>query len=197
MINLSLNVTPKADISRHLVFDLVLLLCYASTVESQTFPKTCLSWYESNLQLIGLLRWRLNIRRCFGFACRVFETANSYLYIKLLFYSWETNWYEIKNCLFHGKLFMKFGWCCIWPDVHGRNLVGDTGDVSPSLFQTGRHNMPCPPYFFLFRFCTWRGLKNKSDVCHILCEELFMLDGRPYIAKLMLEQSLMWDHWFC
>jgi len=54
--------------------------------------------------------------------------------------------------------------------------------------------MPCPPYFFLFRFCTWRGLKNKSDVCHILCEELFMLDGRPYIAKLMLEQSLMWDH---
>jgi len=24
-----------------------------------------------------------------------------------------------------------------------------------------------------------------------------MLDGRPYIAKVMLEQSLVWYHWFC
>ena len=75
---------------------------------------------------------------------------------------------------------------------HGRNLVGDTGDVSPPLFQTGGHNMPFPPHFFLFRFCIWRGFKNKSDVCHVLCEELFMLDGRPYVAKLMLKQSLVW-----
>jgi len=29
--------------------------------------------------------------------------------------------------------------------IHGRNLVGDTGD-------RGR-NMLCPPHFFLFRFC--------------------------------------------
>jgi len=36
------------------------------------------------------------------------------------------------------------------------------------------------PHFFLFRFCIWRGLKNKSDVCHVLCEELFMSDGRPH-----------------
>jgi len=24
-----------------------------------------------------------------------------------------------------------------------------------------------------------------------------MLDGRPYAAKLMLKQSLVWYHWFC
>ena len=30
-------------------------------------------------------------------------------------------------------------------------------------------------YIFLFRFCTWRGFKSKSNVCHVLCEELFML----------------------
>ena len=29
---------------------------------------------------------------------------------------------------------------------------------------------------FLFRFCIWRSSKNKSDVCHVLCEVLIMLD---------------------
>ena len=32
------------------------------------------------------------------------------------------------------------------------------------------------PHFFLFRFCIWKGFKNKSDVCHVLCVEPFMLD---------------------
>jgi len=50
--------------------------------------------------------------------------------------------------------------------------------------------MTCPLHFFLFKFCIWRGFKNKN-VCHVLCEELFMLDGRPHIAKLMLKQSLV------
>jgi len=44
------------------------------------------------------------------------------------------------------------------------------------------------PPLFLFRFCIWRGFKNKSDVCHVLCEELLILDGRPHVAKLMLKQ---------
>jgi len=35
--------------------------------------------------------------------------------------------------------------------------------------------MPCPP-LYLFRFCTWIGSKNKSDVHHVLREVLFMLD---------------------
>jgi len=30
-----------------------------------------------------------------------------------------------------------------------------------------------------------------------LREELFMLDGRPHITTLMLQQSLVWYHWFC
>jgi len=36
--------------------------------------------------------------------------------------------------------------------------------------------MICPLTFFAFRFCIWRVFKNKSDACHVLCEELFMLD---------------------
>jgi len=30
-------------------------------------------------------------------------------------------------------------------------------------------------HIFLFRFCIWRGFKNESNVCHVMCEELFML----------------------
>jgi len=29
---------------------------------------------------------------------------------------------------------------------------------------------------FLFWFRIWRGFKNKRDLCHVLCEKLFMLD---------------------
>jgi len=34
------------------------------------------------------------------------------------------------------------------------------------------------PHIFLFKFCIWRDFKNKSNVCHVLCEGLFMLDVR-------------------
>jgi len=59
----------------------------------------------------------------------------------------------------------------------------------PLLFSDGGDIICYVPHFFLFRFCIWRGFKNKSDVCYILCEDLFMLDGRPPKAKLMLKQS--------
>jgi len=75
--------------------------------------------------------------------------------------------------------------------MHGRNLMGDTGDMPPTF--SGGGDIICHvPHFILFRFCIWRGFKNKSDVCHFLCEELFILDGRPHIAKFMLKQSLVW-----
>jgi len=77
---------------------------------------------------------------------------------------------------------------------HGRNLVGDTRYVSPHFFRRGGQNRPCAPHFVLFKFCIWRGFKNKSDVCHFLCDEIFMFDGRPHIAMLMLKESLMWYH---
>ena len=76
--------------------------------------------------------------------------------------------------------------------LHLRNLVGNTGDVFPHFSRWG-YNMPCPPTFFS-RVCIWRGFKNKSNVCHVLCKELFKLDGRLYIAKFMLKQSLVWYH---
>jgi len=56
--------------------------------------------------------------------------------------------------------------------------VGDTGDVSPPLFQVGDIICDVPP-LFLFRFCTWRSSKNKSDVCQVLFEVLIMLDVTP------------------
>jgi len=74
-------------------------------------------------------------------------------------------------------------------------LFGDTADVSPT-FSYGGTQYAMSPHFFLFRFCIWRGFKYKSDFCHVLCEELFMLGDRPHIAKLMLKQSLVWYRWF-
>jgi len=34
------------------------------------------------------------------------------------------------------------------------------------------------PHIFLFTFCIWKYFKKESDICHVLCEELFMLDAR-------------------
>ena len=59
--------------------------------------------------------------------------------------------------------------------THGRNLVGDAGDVSPHFFRRGDIICHVPPLFSL-RVCVWRGFKTKYDVCHVLCEEFFMLD---------------------
>jgi len=42
------------------------------------------------------------------------------------------------------------------------------------------------PHIFIFRSCVWRGFKNKSDACHVLCEELFMLNVTH--NQLMLKQ---------
>ena len=53
--------------------------------------------------------------------------------------------------------------------------MGDTGDVFSPLFKMG--DIICHvPALFLFRFCIWRGSKNKSDACDVLREVLFMLD---------------------
>ena len=77
--------------------------------------------------------------------------------------------------------------------LHGRNFVGNTEDVSPHFFRW--EDIICHgPHFFLFRVCIWRGFKNKSNACHVLCKELFKLDGRLYIAKFMLKQSFVWYH---
>jgi len=51
------------------------------------------------------------------------------------------------------------------PTDHGRNLVGDKRDIISHV----------PPLFSL-RACIWRGFKTKCDVCHVLCEEFFILD---------------------
>ena len=43
-------------------------------------------------------------------------------------------------------------------------------------FSDGVDMMYHAPHLFLVTFFIWRSFKNKSDVCHVLCEELFMLD---------------------
>jgi len=59
------------------------------------------------------------------------------------------------------KAWANFGW-------------GHGGSV-PSHFQAVEILCAISPLILLFRFCIWRDFKNKSDVCHILCEKLFML----------------------
>jgi len=61
----------------------------------------------------------------------------------------------------------------------GANWWGTRGTCPPTFSRGGNIICHVPP-LFLFRFCIWRGFKNKSDVCHFLCEQLFMLDGRPH-----------------
>jgi len=127
--------------------------------------------------------------------CREHKSVGNHCCVTLLKIVLEPNLIKVKTWTWPSTCSCFVHRCIGW--IHGRNLVGDTGDVSPHFFRRGGHNMPCPPNFFLFTFCMWRGFKNKSDVCHVLCEELFMLNGRPHIAKLMLKQSLVWYHSFC
>jgi len=73
---------------------------------------------------------------------------------------------------------------------------GGHGERIPHTFSDGGDIICHVPPLLLFRFCIWRGFKNKVMLV-TLCEELFMLDGRPHIGRLMLKQSLVWYHWFC
>jgi len=52
--------------------------------------------------------------------------------------------------------------------------------------------MPCPTTFFS-RFFIQRGFKNKNDVCHILCEELFMLGITR--SQVDIETEFVW-YWY-
>ena len=45
------------------------------------------------------------------------------------------------------------------------------------------------PTFFSLGFA-FGEVSKISDVCHVLCEELFSLDGRLPTAKFMLKQGL-------
>jgi len=52
---------------------------------------------------------------------------------------------------------------------------GTRGTCLPNFLRRWGYNMPCC-HILLFGFFVWRGFKNKSDVCRVFCEELFMLD---------------------
>jgi len=55
----------------------------------------------------------------------------------------------------------------IWWGTRGTCLptFSDEGDI-----------ICCVPPLFSLRVCIWRDFKTKYDVCHVLCEEFFMLD---------------------
>ena len=53
--------------------------------------------------------------------------------------------------------------------------MGDTGTFSRTFSDGGDTMCQVPPLFSL-RVCVWRGFKTKCDVCHVLCDEFFMLD---------------------
>ena len=57
----------------------------------------------------------------------------------------------------------------------GAIWLGTRGTCVPHFFR--RRDIVCHVSpTFLSQVCIWRGLKNKCDVCHGLCEEFFMLD---------------------
>jgi len=45
---------------------------------------------------------------------------------------------------------------------HGRNLVGNRGDVFPHFFRRGGHNMPCSPTFLSLGFVFGEVSKIKA-----------------------------------
>ena len=51
---------------------------------------------------------------------------------------------------------------------------GTQGTCPPTLLDGGNIICHVPPHFSL-RVCIWRGFKTKCDVCHVSCEEFFML----------------------
>jgi len=44
------------------------------------------------------------------------------------------------------------------------------------------YNIPCPPHLFLYVLYLDR-FQNKSDICHVLCEELFIRPGGQNLAE--------------
>jgi len=53
--------------------------------------------------------------------------------------------------------------------------VGDTGDVSPTFSDGGDIICHVPSTIFYLGF-VFGEFSKKSNPCHVLCEELFMLD---------------------
>jgi len=49
------------------------------------------------------------------------------------------------------------------------------GTGTPHFFRRRAIICHVPPHFSL-RVCIWRGFKTNCDVCHVLCEEFFILD---------------------
>ena len=51
-----------------------------------------------------------------------------------------------------------------------------TWRTCPPSFSDGEDKISHVPPLFSLRVCIWRGFKTKCDVCHVLCEEFFILD---------------------
>jgi len=47
------------------------------------------------------------------------------------------------------------------------------GEVSPTFFRRWGYNIPCPTHIFFLYVLYLERFQNKSDFCHVLCEELF------------------------
>jgi len=66
--------------------------------------------------------------------------------------------------------------CFVLRIFHVRSWAQFGGGRVPPLFEVGGDIICHVPPLFLFRYCIWRSSKNKSDVCHVLRETLFMLN---------------------
>jgi len=63
---------------------------------------------------------------------------------------------------------------------------GTRGTCPPTFFRRWGYNIPCHPNFFLYVLYLKR-FQNKSDICHVLCEELFIRPRGKNLAE--------GDHW--
>ena len=109
-------------------------------------------------------------------------------------FSWTPNQKMIRNMLVDSFMSMHWQWSYvgnpsevnIYQVMCNENLTwyklrpwvqlirGHRGHA-PHFSDSGDIICHVHPKFFHFRFCIWTSFKNKSDVCHVWCEELFML----------------------
>ena len=73
----------------------------------------------------------------------------------------------------HGS--RRFVACDYWTQTWAKLGGGHGGRVPPTFPDVREIICHVPPYFYLQVLYLER-FQNKSDVCHVLCEELFMLD---------------------
>jgi len=71
----------------------------------------------------------------------------------------------------------------LWPLRPPARLDGGHGGRVPLLFSDGGDIIYHDPHIFVLYVLYLKRFQNKSDICHVLCEELFIRPGGQNLAK--------------